>query len=86
MTRSAQVHTDTIGRAVMRLLADEYRLALDVRDLTDEWAEQVLACAFAGTCRGCGRSVDVSGSAEHRLCGGCIQSDCRPAEDESAER
>ncbi len=73
-----------VGRAVWRVLAAEYRLALQVDDITEEWVAHVLACAFCGPCGGCGRSVDVSGSPEDHLCGGCIESetegDARPIE------
>lgn len=64
---------ESLGRATWTLLADEYRLALRVEDLSDEWAQHVVACALAGPCRHCGHSVDVSGNPTDRVCGGCEQ-------------
>lgn len=73
-----------VGRAVWRILAAEYRLALQIDDITEAWVAHVLACAFSGPCDGCGRSIDVSGSPDDHLCGGCIEAgpDCaaRPTE------
>lgn len=62
-----------VGRTLWRHLSEEYRRALYVDDLTDEWITHVIACALAGPCVRCGRSVDVSGHPESRVCGACLQ-------------
>lgn len=57
-------------------LPREYRIALDCTHDSPEaelaWVEHVFACANT-RCRSCGRLVDVSGSPEVALCGGCLE-------------